>query len=110
MSTHTQTQTHTPGPWHRGATAGNGRNSIFSNEGRMRLEKGGTALYPIANLVGGWDEDEANAALIASAPDLLAALRGLWNIATHPKATKADIRMIARECEAAIAKAEGGAA
>ena len=82
MKTQIQTQTkHTPGPWHRGADAGNGRDSIFANEGRMRMEKGGTALYPIANLVEGWDEGEdcANAALIAAAPELLAALESVVN-------------------------------
>ena len=68
---------HTQGPWHRGSGAGNGRDSIFASDGRMRLDYGGTVLYPIANLVEGWDadEDNANAALIAAAPELLMALR-----------------------------------
>lgn len=67
---------HTPGPWHTGADAGSGRGSIFADEGRMRLEKGGTTLYPIAVLADGWDEEEdlANAALISAAPELLEAL------------------------------------
>lgn len=72
MNSTTQTQ-HTPGPWHMGA--GNGSGSIFADEGRTRLEEGGTTLYPIATInhaLG--DEDEANARLIAAAPDLLAAL------------------------------------
>ena len=41
----------------------------------MRLELGGTTLYPIAQMVRGWDEseDDANARLIAAAPELLEA-------------------------------------
>lgn len=37
---------------------------------------------------------------------LVEALRGLCTIATHPKATKADIRMIAVEARAILAAAE----
>ena len=68
------TTTHTPGPWHIGS--GNGEGSIFAENGRMRLETGGTTLYPICHNVSTWniDEDDANARLIAAAPDLLAAL------------------------------------
>ena len=51
--------------------------------------------------------NKADAPLIAAAPDLLAALEGLANIALHPRATKSDIRMIASEARAAIAKAKG---
>ena len=71
MSTTTQ---HTPGPWHIGS--GNGEGSIFAENGRMRLETGGTTLYPICHNVSTWniDEDDANARLIAAAPELLTAL------------------------------------
>jgi hypothetical protein len=67
--------THTKGPWHIGQ--GNGEGSIFCESGRTRLESGGTTLYPICDISRGWDEEEdkANARLIASAPDLLAAAR-----------------------------------
>lgn len=47
-----------------------------------------------------------DAALIAAAPDLLAALEGLVNISFHPKATKADIRIIASDARLTIAKAK----
>ena len=42
----------------------------------MRLETGGTTLYPICHNVSTWniDEDDANARLIAAAPELLTAL------------------------------------
>jgi hypothetical protein len=64
---------HTKGPWHVGV--GNGEGSIFADSGRTRLESGGTTLYPICEINSGWDESEdaANARLIASAPELLAA-------------------------------------
>ncbi len=67
------THTHTQGPWHVGA--GNGEGSIFSDNGRTRLEIGGTTLYSIAQITRGWNEveDEANARLIAAAPELLEA-------------------------------------
>lgn len=66
---------HTPGPWHQGQ--GNGEGSIFPAEGRMRMETGGTTLYPICSMTTGWkaDEDSANARLIATAPEMLAALK-----------------------------------
>ena len=64
----------TRGPWHVGL--GNGEGSIFADEGRMRMETGGTTLYPIATACRGWNEaeDESNARLIAAAPELLQAL------------------------------------
>jgi hypothetical protein len=95
---------HTKGPWHIGA--GNGEGSVFADTGRTRLEQGGTTLYSICSVTRGWNdgEDAANARLLASAPELLAALRGLmqyvggWDESgDHPCA-------IAR---AAIAKATG---
>ena len=66
---------HSIGPWHEGQ--GNGEGFVFAEEGRMRLEKGGiTTLYPICKVITGYnqEEDEANAALIAAAPELLEAL------------------------------------
>jgi hypothetical protein len=96
------THTHTPGPWHVGA--GNGEGSIFANNGRTRLEIGGTTLYPIAQITRGWNEaeDEANARLIAAAPEMLEALQSL----THPMASDEDLQ----NALAVIAKAKGGEA
>lgn len=66
---------HTPGPWHTGA--GNGEGSIFCKEGRLRLTDRGTTLYSICHVTHGYDqaEDDANASLIAAAPELLEACR-----------------------------------
>jgi hypothetical protein len=71
------TKQHTATPWHVGA--GNGEGAIFAESGRMRLESGGTTLYPVCTIVRGWDEaeDAANARLIAAAPAMLEALHGL---------------------------------
>ena len=69
------TTQHTTGPWHLGS--GNGEGSIYAENGRLRLETGGTTLYPVCNMVTGWntEADKANALLIAAAPQMLAALR-----------------------------------
>jgi hypothetical protein len=90
---------HTKGPWHTGQ--GNGEGSIFCESGRMRLESGGTTLYPVCAISRGWDEgeDEANAHLIAAAPDLLEALL----IESAPDGFSLC------DAEAIIAKAEGRA-
>jgi len=48
-----------------------------------------------------------DARIIATAPELLEALKMMYNIATHPQATKAQIKMVAREVRALIAEAEG---
>jgi hypothetical protein len=95
-----KTDTHTQGPWHVGA--GNGEGSIFSDNGRTRLEIGGTTLYSIAQITRGWNEveDEANARLIVAAPEMLAALESL----THPMASDEDLQ----NALAVIAKAKGG--
>ena len=97
-----KTHTHTQGPWHVGA--GNGEGSIFADNGRTRLEIGGTTLYSIAQITRGWNEaeDEANARLIAAAPEMLEALQSL----THPMASDEDLQ----NALAVIAKVKGGEA
>ena len=65
---------HTPGPWHLGKGSGEG-NVFVDQETRMRMTDQGTTLYSICKVTDGWnqEEDEANARLIASAPELLEA-------------------------------------
>ena len=101
----------TPGPWHIGS--GNGEGSIFAENGRMRLETGGTTLYPICHNVSTWniDEDDANARLIAAAPDLLAALESCISWLNQLAFMEKDILSadaIKKGFEA-IEKAKGGA-
>ena len=66
------------------------------------MELGGTTLYPIAQIGRGWNEveDEANARLIAAAPEMLAALQSL----AHPMASDEDLQ----NALAVIAKVKGG--
>ena len=111
--------THTKGPWHTGQ--GNGEGSIFCESGRMRLESGGTTLYPVCAISRGWDEgeDAANAHLIAAAPDLLEALRRARDsiadmfagMQFHPdhKDIEAPLLVALSNARAAITKAEGRA-
>jgi hypothetical protein len=49
------TSLHTKTPWHIGT--GNGEGSIFASTGRIRLENGGSTLYPIARIA---DTDETD--------------------------------------------------
>ena len=94
---------YTKGPWHVGI--GNGEGSIFADEGRSRLELGGTTLYPICQINSGWDEgeDAANARLIAASPDLLeAADDALADLEGYEFAAET-----IRKLQAAIAKATG---
>lgn len=100
--------THTQGPWHVGA--GNGKGSIFADNGRTRLEIGGTTLYPIARMGKGWneEEDEANARLIAAGPELLEALK--WAVQQIEDDLDPDHQTAMNACLAAISKAEGGEA
>jgi hypothetical protein len=100
---------HTPAPWHVGI--GNGEGSIFSDSGRTRLEDGGTTLYPICSYNRGWnaDEDAANARLIASAPEMLAALRECLTLLNDPDAEGSDALRVERQIIAAIYKATGDA-
>lgn len=49
---------HTPEPWHAGE--GNGKGNIFAKVGRMRLEQGGTTLYPICHVINFDGEIDAN--------------------------------------------------
>jgi hypothetical protein len=96
-----------PGGWHRGT--GNGEGSIFADEGRMRLEEGGTTLYPICKMVKGWDpeEDEANEFLVAAAPALLVALEKLVaEVECYCGDNPSGVCPI-HEAQAAIAKAKG---
>lgn len=93
---------HTPGPW----KASNG--GVWSEAARD---------YGFVASCGGdfsRDERAANAALIASAPDLLAALRECehWLVKAHgePPETAAQtngFHRAIREARAAVAKAEG---
>jgi hypothetical protein len=124
---------HTPGPWTMTRDGAEQRYSIYGGvpaaAGSRRVkvwawEPGGpqyetnqtvgeirffTRTQPCTDVAGDYAEIEANARLIAAAPELLEALvrcEGL--IAMFPGADKPDlVREILRRARAAIAKAEG---
>ena len=111
-------RTHTPGPWHEFFFGrGNREGCIFASEGRTRLQGGGTTLYPICKIIDFDREAEANARLIASAPELLKALKdakAMLKTACRyfPKSVKNSDRfsllnVLANSIEPAIARAEG---
>jgi histidinol-phosphate/aromatic aminotransferase/cobyric acid decarboxylase-like protein len=89
---------HTPGPWAVGTFSNDevrDASAIYSF-GRIR-----PIVYDISGAT--LEEADANANLIAAAPDLLAALkRATALLARYPKHDDAW-----RDCRAAIAKAEG---
>ena len=62
--------TFTPGSWHCGQL--NGEGAIFANNGkRLTIENGLHSLHPICHVQNTFGkEDQANARLIASAPEL----------------------------------------
>src|SRR5688572_7724849 len=98
--TQPQTAQHTAGPWR-----------VFHDPATLSVEVRTSPPFRhipqhIADCgATGNDMAEANAKLIASVPDLLETCQRLVNIATHPRATLAQIRMIANDARAVIEKA-----
>ena len=98
---------YTPGPWAMCADYPHGRTTVCDYEqGRGPFRK-----VAQCRTDRGLEQDEANAALIASAPDMLEALRSIAECCDEDHAARdyssrqTEIRGIAR---AAIDKAEGG--
>lgn len=98
-------QKHTPGPWH---WTENGRLEPVTARSRsiaVILNSDGCLVYRDAP--DGWDDEQAaNLALIAAAPELLAVAKGILTddmLPLLPAEYVAKVRV-------AIAKAEGGAA
>lgn len=94
---------HTPGPW----VADKVTPRILDGDPYWRVGVvGGTCLY-----VGCGDgHEEADAHLIAAAPDLLSALRDLEAMAERYRQPGAPIPDAQKKARAAMAKAAGGAA
>lgn len=93
---------HTPGPWEA--------KGVVVWAAPVQLIGGGTYHRPISDcrvegMVKGHENNEANARLIAAAPDLLEACASVWLLLADTGDNK--LRLIADECRAAIAKAEG---
>lgn len=96
---------HTPGPWQVGP--------VFDNYGTLEVII--EHMTPAGNLVvavalGGLAGQDANAHLMAAAPDLLEALRDLEAMAERYRPPGNSMPDAQKKARAAIAKAEGGAA
>jgi hypothetical protein len=92
----------TPGPWT--VKAGDGCRGIHGTDGHGRIAKiTMRRSITAANLT----ELDANARLIAAAPDLLAALRALLLILECEPDTTDELSLTEKAARAAIAKATG---
>jgi len=96
--------THTPGPWHIDGTATGKDLDVYNWEGRIAMIDTHTAELP--------EVMEANARLIAAAPNLLAALETLLEGACEAlsfldRETVKHLKPLIDTAEAAIAKAKG---
>lgn len=93
--TTTTSATHTPGPWTHNATAGDHDFAVYP-------EATGRDVALVR------DFNEANARLIAAAPELLRCLTGLTGLAAMRPGHLQDYKAAVIEARAAIAKATGG--
>lgn len=98
---------HTPGPWTTGKNGDDCAPGHAICHGPYVIAKVYERGYPIASGGTGWaPESQADATLIAAAPELLAALKGLVAHVEKWQFGETDAKNIARS-RAAIAKAEG---
>ena len=102
-------QKHTPGPWAIGTTRKSPLRNIIVG---YHQDSGSEVVpYTVARVPAYSREDEANAVLIQSAPELLDALRGLvaeaGDILRSYDEPLLDLAVAIDEARAAIAKAEG---
>lgn len=103
---------HTPGPWHTGRNEGHyvstySGPSIFGGDDKLPMM--------VAEVLGGNIHTDADARLITAAPDLLTAAKrlsavqdGIYASMSNGEAER--LRAAWADMDAAIAKAEGGAA
>lgn len=97
---------HTPGTWsdYYAKLAPVGSVAVWSDQGGMVRRVALCGTHEGIDL----DEAEANARLIAAAPDLLEALKELVAYATDGLGSLSDDWNVVKDARAAIAKAEGG--
>ena len=95
---------HTPGPWNIGSSDLPVSRMSIHCKGHKDSCHSTVALMVSRGAIGiSHDEEFANARLIAAAPDLLEALKGLMALSDH----RVDLRDAAKDARAAIAKATG---
>lgn len=108
MKTQNQTHTprHSPGPWE---VHGDYTQQLFYVHGANNIcdiHRGAASLYGDSRFSRSPAEDEANARLVAAAPDLLAALQTIADAGERGELACADFYSIKSIARAAIAKAK----
>lgn len=99
---------YTPGPWLCQTPHEDGSITIIGdNLGGL---VGAAHCWPTEVETGGSDRVRANARLIAAAPELVEALRGLVDAYTDPEAGERDRRLAIEDARALLARIEGGEA
>lgn len=91
---------HTPGPWN----CWSGYNAADDLEDQITADDGDVVIANYNNLI---DQGEANAHLIAAAPDLLASLSNLVGLARTGAARLDKYHAALADADKAIAKAKG---
>lgn len=98
---------HTPGPWRTSNGQGQYHTSVLCNGWRSSRDKVVIcSISPAPRTPAAWEEAEANARLIASAPDLLDALKQALEQLQAYRAMLAGHQSVVRKARIAIAKAE----
>lgn len=92
------TQKHTPGPWIFDGAVGDD----YLVSAQVCPEESASYIAPVGTVDGDWAASEANARLIAAAPELLEALK-----AALPALEYLDDEEALKVARAVIAKAEG---
>jgi hypothetical protein len=97
------TTQHTPGPWSIDGSVNAGNLDVINGEGRIAMIDDSRST--------GWNVPtiNANARLIAAAPDMLAMLHEVIALLNNPDADGTDANRVEREILAVIAKATGDA-
>lgn len=95
--------THTPGPWHVEHQSTPSQHHATGGDPVLSVYAGGVKIAALATA------DRADAAVLAAAPDLLAALKRIVAMYGPSSDYSHEAKAAWKVCEAAIAKAEGGA-
>ncbi len=90
---------HTPGPWQSDAAGESHEWVVLSSENQ--------SICACMNGVGGKDRVQANARLIAAAPELLEALEDVLKITMFHSNPESELERRKSKARAAIAKAKG---
>lgn len=93
---------HTPGPWQQGDSAASGKGYAICSGPFVVATVNGTG-YPIGK--GSSPESDANARLIAAAPDLLALVAEGADLCAYEEPDEDTVAEFRQRCKDALAKA-----